>query len=81
MGANLDRKWSAMGLGAVLAALAAVPYAAGGLVGVDRATGTLQLGATLRLESTRDSPCPPGTRAGVLCLRARGQASFVGSAA
>jgi hypothetical protein len=67
MGANLDRKWSAMGLGAVLAALAAVPYAAGGLVGVDRATGTLQLGATLRLESTRDSPCPPGTRAGVLC--------------
>lgn len=49
--------------------LVAATLAAASLVdgAAPRAAGTLQLNGQFRIESVRDTPCPPGTRAGILC--------------
>lgn len=48
----------------VAAALVGAPLVDGA---GSKAAGTLQLSGELRIESVRATPCPPGTRAGILC--------------
>jgi hypothetical protein len=66
-------KWWVMGVLGGFSALAVVPFAMGKGVETARGAGTLQLNGTLQLVSIRDAPCPPGTRAGILCPGRTGQ--------
>lgn len=68
---TVRRKSSAVSVLVVLAATAVAPFAAGG-IGSSEATGTLDLRASLRIQSVRGANCPPGSSASTECATRTG---------